>query len=132
MSNIYKGTELGDKIDAGLKEVQEYLTNRPMLIYVSGPFTLGDQWANVRTACLAGNEILKLGHCPFVPHCTAIWHVITPKTFDRWLEIDSVILARCDAVLRLPGESKGADREVALALEKHIEVYTSLGEIPKR
>jgi hypothetical protein len=36
----------------------------------------------------------------------------------------------CDAVLRLPGESTGADREVALAKELGIPVYYSIADIP--
>ncbi|PRY68438.1 hypothetical protein B0I08_104140 [Glaciihabitans tibetensis] len=40
------------------------------------------------------------------------------------------LLARCDAVLRLPGTSKGADQDVAIARERGLPVYTSLEEIP--
>ena len=40
------------------------------------------------------------------------------------------LLARCDAVLRLPGKSKGADEDVRLARERNLPVYFSLGEVP--
>ena len=100
-----------------------------MLIYIAGPFTNGDQIVNVRNACLIGDEILKLGHYPFVPHLSALWHAISPKGYRQWLEIDSVILAHCDALLRLPGESKGADLEVELAKILGIKIFYDLGEI---
>jgi hypothetical protein len=40
------------------------------------------------------------------------------------------LLAHCDAVLRLPGESTGADRDVAIAAERGIPVYYDVEEIP--
>ena len=101
-----------------------------MLIYISGPFTLGDQIVNVRNACLVGDEILKLGHWPVVPHLTAFWHAITPKSWQEWLDIDLAILNKCDALLRLPGESKGADAEVRKAQELGLKVYFDLSEVP--
>nr|WP_211244218.1 hypothetical protein [Actinospica robiniae] len=41
------------------------------------------------------------------------------------------LLQHCDAVLRLPGESRGADQDVAIARERGIPVYTSLDQIPR-
>jgi len=40
------------------------------------------------------------------------------------------LLERCDAVLRLPGESRGADQDVAIARERGIPVYTDISEVP--
>jgi hypothetical protein len=40
------------------------------------------------------------------------------------------LLERCDAVLRLAGESRGADKDVAIAQERGIPVYYNLDEIP--
>ena len=40
------------------------------------------------------------------------------------------LLERCDAVLRLAGESRGADQDVAIARGRGIPVYYSLDEIP--
>jgi hypothetical protein len=40
------------------------------------------------------------------------------------------LLQRCDAVLRLAGESRGADQDVAIARDRGIPVYYSLDEIP--
>jgi hypothetical protein len=38
------------------------------------------------------------------------------------------LLRKCDAVLRLPGESKGADQDVKIALERGLKVFYSLDE----
>jgi hypothetical protein len=40
------------------------------------------------------------------------------------------LLAHCDAVLRVPGESNGADQDVAIARQRGLPVYHSLEEIP--
>ena len=41
------------------------------------------------------------------------------------------LLQRCDAVLRLPGTSAGADQDVAIATARGLPVYTRLEDIPR-
>ena len=40
------------------------------------------------------------------------------------------LIERCDAILRLPGESKGADEDVRRAHARGIAVYRNLHEVP--
>ncbi|MFT4215846.1 MAG: DUF4406 domain-containing protein [Micropruina sp.] len=40
------------------------------------------------------------------------------------------LLQHCDAVLRLPGDSRGADQDVTIAQARGIPVYNSLDEVP--
>lgn len=40
------------------------------------------------------------------------------------------LLQHCHGVLRLPGESRGADMDVAIAHERGIPVYHSVDEVP--
>lgn len=40
------------------------------------------------------------------------------------------LLEHCDAVLRLPGESTGADQDVAIATRRGIPIYQDVEEIP--
>jgi hypothetical protein len=40
------------------------------------------------------------------------------------------LLSRCDAVLRLPGASKGADEDVRLANERGLSVSYSIEDVP--
>jgi len=100
-----------------------------MRIYISGPYTIGDVAMNVRRAIDAGDKILEKGHTPFVPHLTHFWHFISPKSWETWMKIDKEWITFCDAVLRLPGESKGADLEVEYAETLGIPIYYSLEEI---
>lgn len=95
-------------------------------IYVAGPITKGDQFANVRAAVDAANQLADLGFFPFVPHLFAHWHIIHPRHYEAWMALDFEYLSVCHALLRLPGESAGADREVAFARERGIPVFTSV------
>ena len=101
-----------------------------MIIYVSAPYSLGDVSVNIRRACLAGDELLRKGHYPLIPHLTHLWHLISPKAYNEWLAIDLVLLTMCDAILRLPGESRGADLEIEEAERLCMIIYYSLEHIP--
>lgn len=100
-----------------------------MRIYISGPYTLGDVAVNVKRAIDAGDKVLEKGHIPFVPHLSHFWHFISPKPWETWMKIDKEWILFCDAILRLPGESKGADIEVEYAQSMGIPIYYSLEDI---
>lgn len=99
-------------------------------IYVAGPYTNGDVGENVRNAILAGDRLLDKGYLPYIPHLTHFWHLLSPKDYCVWTSMDLAWLDKCDAILRLPGESKGADFEVNCAMLSGMPVYYSLEEIP--
>lgn len=40
------------------------------------------------------------------------------------------LLTKCDAVLRLPGDSKGADQDVKIAKERGLCVYYNIEDVP--
>ena len=98
-------------------------------VYIAAPYTLGDVAVNVRRAIQAADELIEAGFIPYVPHLTHFWHIVSPKLWDFWLELDLCFLLKCDCVLRLNGESKGADREVEIANKAQIPVYHSVSEI---
>lgn len=95
-------------------------------IYIAGPYTQGDTEVNVRNAYEAANRLADLGFAPFVPHATHFWHMLFPRPYEFWLELDNQFLPCCQAVLRLPGPSSGADKEVALAKSIGIPVFTDI------
>jgi len=81
------------------------------LVYISGPYTQGDPVENARNAMLVGTAVFLLGGAPFVPHTSITWHAIHPMKWEQWLALDLAMLRRCDSIIRLPGESSGADLE---------------------
>lgn len=97
-------------------------------VYVAGPITSsGNLLLNVRNALHVGTRLLKRGYAPYVPHLTCFWEIVAQEDFnyEDWLGLDFNYLSTCDAILRLPGASKGADREVELARERGLRVYLS-------
>jgi hypothetical protein len=95
-------------------------------VYIAGPYTKGDVAINVRTAMEAGILLLEAGHAPFVPHLTHFLHMHKPQPYETWTRLDNAYLPYCEALIRLPGESGGADAEVALAHKFHIPVFNGL------
>lgn len=98
-------------------------------IYIAGPYSKGDVAINVREAIDAADQLLDLGFVPFIPHLSHFWHLLSPKQYEKWLEYDNHWVPVCDALLRLPGESSGADKEVELAKSFNIPVYHSIQEL---
>jgi Domain of unknown function (DUF4406) len=104
---------------------------RKMRIYVAGPYTQGDVAQNVRAAIFDADFIEShLGHSVYIPHLTHFWHMLMPHEHEFWMKHDLEWLELCDAVLRLPGESAGADREVEFARERGMKIYHSVFDIP--
>ena len=98
-------------------------------IYVAGPYTKPDPCINTFNAIQAANELMDLGFAPFIPHLSHFWHTVTPKPYEEWMEYDAQFLGCCDAVLRLPGESSGADREIGQAMQLGIPVFRTVEEL---
>lgn len=106
--------------DQGEKEA------RGLRVYVAGPLSRGDTAGNVRAAISAAGELVTLGHLPYVPHLTILWHLVQPRPYEEWMRLDLAWLAVCDALVRLPGDSLGAEVEVERAHELGIPVYLSV------
>ena len=98
-------------------------------IYVAGPYTKGDVAVNVRNAFEAANRLADLGFAPFVPHSTHFWHMMFPRPYEFWLELDRQFLPCCAALLRLQGASAGADQEVELAKKLGIPVFEDIDRL---
>lgn len=97
-------------------------------IYVSGPYTKGDPATNTRDALEAGTIILNAGHIPIVPHLSHFWHFLFPRAYEEWMQYDFELIQKCDILLRLPGDSNGADREVRVAAQLGIPVIFSMAQ----
>lgn len=98
-------------------------------VYVAGPYSFPCPTENTKTAIHVGEMLHEAGYVPFIPHLTHLWEQFHKHTYDEWLAYDAHWLRVCDAVLRIPGESKGADREVAEAESLRIPVVHSIDEL---
>lgn len=95
-------------------------------VYVAGPYTLGDSIEHCRNAFVVADVLRGLGYVPFVPHWMALATLTAPMTYEQAMAMCFAWLEVCNALLRLPGESSGADREMALAGEIGIPVFYSI------
>lgn len=96
------------------------------LIYVAGPYTHDDPAVvagHVAVACSAGLSLCRAGLSAFVPHYFHHVQAEAGFSYEEWMAIDLRMLKHCHALLRLPGASPGADREVEAAKVLGLPVY---------
>ena len=99
------------------------------LVFIAGPFGGESHWdvqCNVHAARVAGLEVARMGGMPIIPHANSCYFFGTlPET--HWLAGYLELLARCDALLVLPGweDSKGTMGEIELATELCMPTFYS-------
>ena len=115
-----------------------------LLILIAGPYRSGTGddpvllRRNLDTLETAAWPLFRAGHLPMIGEWVAlpvlasagVTDVAHPLAADVMYPTAERLLDRCDAVLRLPGDSRGADQDVAIARLRGIPVYTSLAEVP--
>ena len=116
----------------------------PLIILIAGPYRSGTNddplkmSANLQKLESFALPIYRTGHIPMIGE----WVALPILRSAGSKEVDSVVheeflypvaarlLTRCDAVLRIPGQSKGADQDVRIARERGLPVFHSVEEIP--
>ena len=109
-----------------------------MWIMVAGPYRAGSADAETRAANLAvlnaaALAVWEKGHVPVISVNMALPMIAAAGEahYDALMAPVSLALAeRCDAVLRIGGASRGADREVELIRARGGRVFTALDAIP--
>jgi len=117
---------------------------KPLLILIAGPYRSGTGddpellARNLARLEEAAWPIFRAGHLPVIGEWVALPvlrgaggdSVTDPVAKRIMYPTAERLLAHCDAVLRLPGESTGADQDVAIATERGLPVYYRLEDIP--
>lgn len=98
-------------------------------VYIASPYTKGDCAVNVKVQLDMYDELMTKGYAPFAPLYSHFQHMSNPRPYKDWIEIDLIWVEVCDCVLRLPGESSGADGEVAHAQKLGKLIFYSLKEL---
>lgn len=115
-----------------------------MLILIAGPYRSGTNDdpakldANLAHLEKAAWPLFEAGHLPMIGEWVALpvlrgaggTSVADPVAGQIMYPTAERLLERCDAVLRLPGDSKGADQDVAIARDRGIPVYFDLADVP--
>jgi hypothetical protein len=117
---------------------------KPLIILIAGPYRSG---TNGNSLLIAQNldrlesfalSIYMAGHIPMIGEWVALPLMKQAGSFKLGDEISeqylypvaSRLLERCDAVLRIEGESKGADEDVRIARERGLQVYWRIEDVP--
>lgn len=91
-------------------------THHGKKIYIAAPlYSSGDVEENMRKVCMFASVLRAYNFVPFVPHLNHYWNKISWWPEAEWLMWDLIWLSECDAIVRLEGESKGGDLEIAYA-----------------
>lgn len=118
----------------------------PLLIMICGPYTSGTGGDPQRIAVNRERlesfalPIYEKGHLPLIGEWLALPIIRSAggrdpgdEVFRRYqYPVAHRLLERCDAVLRIPGESKGADLDVRRARQLGLRIFFDLREIPGR
>lgn len=107
-------------------------------VYIAGPITRGVLAENIRQGTEAALELMREGYAPLCPMLTCYMGGPSPEvlpagtTHGDWMGTDLPWVAKADALLRLPGESVGADLEVACANKHGVPVFHSISDLNAR
>jgi hypothetical protein len=99
-------------------------------IYIAGPMTTlapgnPGPYLCVPQACILAAQLWEQGWHPEIPHLNVLWEMTGKAPFrgGEWLEYDFQKILDCQAVIRIPGDSHGGQREEELAENMGIPVY---------
>ncbi len=115
-----------------------------MLIMIAGPYRSGTGndpdliKRNMERLEAMALPIFRKGHIPMIgewvanPLIKSAGSKEVGDTIFNELQYPTAhrLLAKCDAILRIEGASKGADMDVEVAKQLGLKVYFSLDEIP--
>ena len=117
---------------------------KPMMILIAGPYRSG---TDDNPTLIAENldrlesfaaAVYKAGHIPMIGEWVALPLMkqagstqLGDAISRQYLyPVASRLLERCDAVLRIPGASRGADQDVLIARERDLQIYTRVEDVP--
>lgn len=98
-------------------------------IYLSGPISLGPKGHNLGQFLDVHEKLMHAGYAPLNPGLTMLLPFQADVRHAEWLASDLPWVEVSDAVLRLPGDSRGADQECAHAARCGIPIYHSFEEV---
>lgn len=119
---------------------------RPWLVLIAGPYRSGTDGdpdkvaANLQHLESFALPIYQRGHLPMIGEWLALplirgagGRAHGDAVFEQYqYPVAERLLRRCDAVLRIPGASRGADLDVARARERGLPIYNHVEDLPVR
>jgi hypothetical protein len=117
---------------------------KSLLILIAGPYRSGTGddpdllAANLAALESAAWPLFRAGHVPMIGEWVALPVLSSagatglgdPLAEQVMYPTADRLLQHCDGVLRLPGDSRGADQDVRIARERGLPVWFSLEDVP--
>lgn len=117
---------------------------KSLMILVAGPYRSGtnddpvlmrENLAPLESVTL---DLFRAGHLPVIGEWVALplLHLAGSKVpgdapYQEILyPVAARLLQKCDAILRLEGESKGADEDVRIGRERGLQIFYKLSDVP--
>jgi hypothetical protein len=122
------------------------MPDAPWMILIAGPYLSGTDGDPAKIAANRARlesfvlPLYERGHLPMVGEWLAlpVIHAAGGRApgdavFQQYqYPVAARLLERCDAVLRIEGESRGADLDVARARERGLKIFFSMDDVPRR
>jgi len=106
------------------------MTKTPLKVYIACPITLDPDGTNFDNSCEAQRQLLAAGFAPLNPGLTMMLPGGQDIPHSTWMASCLPWVASADLLIRLHGESTGADDEVSLALQLGIPVFCTFDDEP--
>ena len=117
---------------------------KPLMILIAGPYRSGTGddpallAANLAALESAAWPLFNAGHVPMIGEWVALPvlrsagadGLADPLAAQVMYPTAERLLQHCDGVLRLPGDSVGADQDVRIAQERGLPVWHRLEDVP--
>lgn len=100
-------------------------------VYIASTYTVGDVAVNVKSQLDVFDNLVSLGFAPYAPLWAHFQQIVHPLLYETWMNLAFEWIKVCDCVLRLDGESNGADREVEFAKEYAMKVFYTIEQLSK-
>ena len=131
---------------ATTEDLETITSKLPLLVLIAGPYLSGTDGDPIKIAANRAKleaavwPIYQRGHLPLLGEWLALPIIHAAGGLEPGDDVFNAyqypvaerLLKRCDAVLRLPGASRGADRDVARAQALGLPVYHHIDELPTR
>jgi hypothetical protein len=120
------------------------MIRKSLMILIAGPYRSGTEdipekmSANLQALEEYALPLYRAGHVPMIGEWVALPIIreagsqrVGDAAYQEYLyPVASRLLERCDAVLRVPGQSAGADQDVAIAKQRGLPVFYKLEDVP--
>jgi len=100
-------------------------------VFISSPYTHGDAADNVRLQINFADKLMDEGFYPYVPLLTHFQHLVHHREYNDWLDQCMVWVESCDCLLRIGGDSAGADKEIQHAKDVGIPIFYTIDNLLK-